>query len=109
MNLISREALKEKLDRKEDFKLLMVLGEWAFRAKRIPGSIHLARPEEALEAFDPDDDIVVYCSGPECVASIAAYRFLIDHGYKNVHRYAGGLIDWEGAGYALEGKMVEAG
>jgi len=27
MNLISREELKEKLDRRDDFKLVMVLGE----------------------------------------------------------------------------------
>jgi hypothetical protein len=37
MNLISREELKEKLDRKDKFKLVNALGEWAFGAKRIPG------------------------------------------------------------------------
>ena len=26
---------------------------------------------------------------------------------KNICRYAGGLEDWEAAGYALEGEMVE--
>lgn len=39
MSLITREELREKLERKDDFKLVMVLGEWAFRAKHIPGSV----------------------------------------------------------------------
>lgn len=30
MNLISREELKEKLDRGDKFKLVNALGEWAF-------------------------------------------------------------------------------
>jgi len=40
MKLISREELKEKLDRGDDFKLVMVLKNWAFRAKHIRGSIY---------------------------------------------------------------------
>jgi hypothetical protein len=33
MNPISREDLKEKLDRGDQFKLVNALGEWAFDAK----------------------------------------------------------------------------
>ncbi|MFQ5796781.1 MAG: rhodanese-like domain-containing protein [Candidatus Bipolaricaulia bacterium] len=106
MELIGREELKQKLDRGDDFNLVMVLNEWAYRAKHIPGSLNISKPELALEQFDPDDEIVVYCSGESCVASIAAYQILKDHGYKNVRRYAGGLPDWEEAGYPLEGEMV---
>jgi hypothetical protein len=50
MRLIDREELKLKLDRGEDFKLVMVLGEWAYRAKHIPGSLNLDTIEKALEA-----------------------------------------------------------
>jgi hypothetical protein len=35
MNVISREELKEKLDRGDKFKLVNALGEWAFNAKHI--------------------------------------------------------------------------
>jgi hypothetical protein len=42
MNLISREELKEKLDRGDKFKLVNALGEWAFNAKHIPGSINIS-------------------------------------------------------------------
>jgi rhodanese-related sulfurtransferase len=107
MKFISREGLKEKLDRGDDFKLLMALGEWAYRAKHIPGSLHFNTIEETFEALDPDDDIVVYCANVSCSASIAAYRHLDDRGYKHVRRYAGGIQDWEEAGYPLEGEFVE--
>ena len=60
MNLISREELKEKLDREDDFKLVMVLGEWHFRAMHIPNSINIHTPEAAIELLDPNDEIVVY-------------------------------------------------
>jgi hypothetical protein len=41
-DLIGREELKEKLDRGDDFKLVMVLGEWEYRAKRISGSLRVS-------------------------------------------------------------------
>ena len=106
MELIGREELNEKLDRGDDFKLVMVLGEWAYRAKHIPRSLHFDTIEEGLRALDREDDIVVYCSNPACVASIAAYKMLTENGYRNVRRYAGGLEDWEAAGYPLEGELA---
>ncbi len=60
MNLITSEEVKEKLDRGDDFKLAMVLGDWQFRAKHIPGSLNIHTFETAWEALDPDDEIVVY-------------------------------------------------
>jgi rhodanese-related sulfurtransferase len=108
MKLISREELKRKLDERENFKLAFVLGDWQYRAMHIPGSLNLYRPQDALKALDRDDEIVVYCSNEACPASIAAYYFLVDHGYKNVRRYAGGLVDWDNAGYPLEGEKVYA-
>jgi rhodanese-related sulfurtransferase len=106
MDLIGRQELREKLNRAESIKLVLALGEWAYRAKHIPGSFRLDTLEEALEALDPDDEIVVYDSNPRCVASFHAYRVLKNLGYKRVRRYAGGLEDWEGAGYPLEGELV---
>lgn len=102
MELISTEELKAKLDRADEFKLVMVLGEWEYQAKHIPGSVRINTVEEGLEALDADDDIVVYDSGPYCVASRRAYRFLKNRGYERVRCYAGGLEEWESAGYPLE-------
>ena len=105
-DLIGREELKEKLDREDDFKLVMVLGEWEYRAKRIRGSLRVSASRKMLQALDPDEEIVLYDSGPSCPASRMACRFLKARGYVRVRRYAGGLEDWESAGYPLEGESV---
>ena len=73
---IDRDELRQKLARSDRFKLVMNLNEWAFLAKRIPGSIHFNTPDEMLAALQKDDEIVVYCSNPECLASLAAYHRL---------------------------------
>ena len=57
---IDRDELRGKLDRGDDFKLVMVLGEWGFRAKHIPGSLNLSSPEQVPEILNTDDEIVVY-------------------------------------------------
>jgi rhodanese-related sulfurtransferase len=107
MNLISSEDLKAKIDRGDDFKLVMTLSQWAFQAKHIPGSINVTRPEQTTDLLDPSDEIVVYCSNPACTASQMAYHFLTSRGFENVRRYAGGVQDWEAAGYPLKGEMAE--
>jgi len=103
---IDREELHAKLDRGADFKLVMTLHDWAYRALHIPGSIHFPTVEDALEGLSIDDEIVVYCSNVDCVASQFAYRGLIENGYSNVRRYSGGLADWESAGLPLEGEST---
>ena len=105
-DLIGREELKDRLDRGDDFKLVMVLGEWEYRAEHIIGSLRVSTPEEGLQALTPDDEIVLYDSGPPCPASRMACRFLRVHGYGWVRRYAPGLKEWESAGYPLEGEHV---
>ena len=103
MILISREELKSKLDRGDDFKLVMVLGDWAYQMAHIPGSITFSSPEEGLQELSKDEEIVVYCSNPTCIASIAAYNILVSKGYQHVRRYAGGIEDWQSAGLPIEG------
>jgi rhodanese-related sulfurtransferase len=101
---IEREELKEKLDRGDDFKLIMAMHEWGFRVAHIPGSLHYNTVEDAKNDLDPEDEIVVYCTDPACVASQFAYQWLVEAGYTNVRRYEGGLSDWGAAGYELEGE-----
>ena len=100
---ISREELKAKLDSGEDLKLVMALNRWAFEAKHIPGSLHFDTPDELYASVTPDDEVIVYCSNVDCLASVALYRDLVKRGYRNVRRYAGGLLDWEDAGLPLVG------
>lgn len=105
---ISREELKEKLDRGDQFKLVMALNKWAFDAKHIPGSLHFDKPDELYAQVHPDDEVIVYCSNVDCLSSVALYRDLVRRGYDNVRRYAGGLLDWEDAGLKLEGNFGTA-
>jgi rhodanese-related sulfurtransferase len=62
-----------------------------------------------MAALAKDDDIVVYCSDVNCHASVAVYQFLLEHGYRRVRRYSGGLFDWESAGQPLEGEWIREG
>jgi rhodanese-related sulfurtransferase len=101
MELISREELREKLRRGDELTLVMALPAHAFEAKHIPGSLNVDKPEE-LESLDPADEIVVYCAGVHCPESMWAYHFLVGRGYPHVRRFAGGIEDWENAGYPLE-------
>jgi rhodanese-related sulfurtransferase len=105
MRLISAQELKAKLDLGEPLKLVNALGEWEYRAAHVPGSLHFSTPEETLRELGVDDEIVVHCSNPSCMASIALYQLLERNGYRNLRRFAGGLQAWQEAGYPLEGEM----
>ncbi len=99
MNVITTEELRDKLACADGVQLVMAMPAYAFEAKRIPGSRHF---DEALDALDPDDEIVLYCGTVYCPGSIYAYRFLERRGYRRVRRYAGGIAEWEAAGHSLE-------
>jgi rhodanese-related sulfurtransferase len=65
---ISREELKEKMDRGEDFFLLDTMAERFYRHSHLPGAINLPVDqvrERAPEVLpDKDAEIVVYCIDP---------------------------------------------
>jgi rhodanese-related sulfurtransferase len=99
---IDRDELRHRVDAKDPrFKLVMALGDWEFRTKHIPGSVHFKDAADMLSALHKEDEIVVYCANPPCLASVAAYNRLVEEGYPNVRRYAGGVEDWETAGLPL--------
>jgi rhodanese-related sulfurtransferase len=98
--------LVDLLNSGEPMRLVMALNEWAFRAKHIPGSEHFNTPEEVFSHLAPHERIIVYCTSEECHSSVALYQALVEAGYRDVRRYAGGLTDWEGAGLPLEGDWV---
>jgi rhodanese-related sulfurtransferase len=102
MNIIERDELREKLERGDGLQLVMALPERAYRAKRIPGTRHFETVGEALDTLDPGEEVVVYCATVYCPASIYVYALLEREGYRRVYRYAGGIDDWESAGYPVE-------
>jgi rhodanese-related sulfurtransferase len=107
---VSRDDLRAMLASGAPFKLVMAASDFGFRAKHIPGSIHLGAhggPDPSAAGLAKDDDIVVYCSNIDCNASIAAIAHLREQGYRKVRHYAGGLIDWEAAGLPVDGDWAK--
>ena len=65
---ISRDELKQKIDRKDDFLLVETLPATAYHHKHLPGAVNLP-PESIAELAsqllpDLSADIVVYCASP---------------------------------------------
>jgi len=102
MKTISTQELKAKLDRGEDFKLLMAFDGWRFESGHIPGSLSAGSPAAAMQLVSPQECVVVYCTSPDCVASQVLYRALEQAGYRNVLRYSDGVSGWAAAGLPLE-------
>jgi hypothetical protein len=60
---ITREELKAKMDRGDDFVLLEVLGKVSYRRAHLPGAIRFQDTCRATEFFpDNSAEIVGYCS-----------------------------------------------
>jgi rhodanese-related sulfurtransferase len=63
LKTITREELKEKMDRGDDFVLLEALGEKSYRRAHLPGAIRLQDASRAPELFsDKSTFVVAYCS-----------------------------------------------
>ena len=106
MKTIARDELKAKLDRGENVKLVMTMNKTAYSWLHIPGSLNFEHIADAFQQLNPDDEVVVYCTNPLCYYSIQAYHMLRGKGFRHVERYAGGLMDWQDAGYPLEGSLA---
>jgi rhodanese-related sulfurtransferase len=65
---ISREELKAKMDRKDDFTLVETLEPAAYQSSHLPGALNLppGRVRELASRLLPDKsaEIVVYCASP---------------------------------------------
>jgi rhodanese-related sulfurtransferase len=62
---ITREELKGKMDRGDDFVLLEALGEGAYQQMHLPGAIRFTDVDRAPDVLpDKGTEIVTYCSSP---------------------------------------------
>lgn len=59
--------------------------------------------EQTLPILSQEDPILIYCFGRSCDESLQVADFLKDQGYTNLFLFAGGMEDWNVAGYDLEG------
>ncbi|QDI74499.1 MULTISPECIES: rhodanese-like domain-containing protein [Leisingera] len=99
---ISREDLKAKIDRNDEFVLVDTLPETAYRKGHLPGAISIVSDDiiDVAPERIPDRDtyIVVYCSSGTCKRSSFAAERLERLGYTCVRDYHEGKADWVEAG-----------
>ncbi len=99
MQTITREELRKKMERGDDFALVEVLPASAYDKYHLPGAINIplgtdfeSKVEQTLR--DKNQEIVVYCSDENCSASPTAAKKLRDLGYTRVVDYEFGKLDW---------------
>jgi rhodanese-related sulfurtransferase len=68
LKTISRDDLKQKIDRKDDFLLVETLASVSYHHAHLPGAINLP-PDQITQLAptllpDKAADIVVYCASP---------------------------------------------
>jgi rhodanese-related sulfurtransferase len=97
-------AVKEKLDRGENFHLIDVREDNEWEKDHLPKAIHLGKGiiERDIEKTIPDAsaEIVLYCGGGFRSALVA--DMLQKMGYTNVISMDGGYGGWRDSGYPLE-------
>jgi rhodanese-related sulfurtransferase len=76
-----------------------------FRAGHVAGarSLPFATADERtladfISAAGPDKEIVVYCSGGDCLSSLGLARLLAGRGLKDIRVFQGGWAEWTAAG-----------
>lgn len=102
---ITTDELVELKNQGKDFVLVDVLGEKYFNEEHIPGAINIPYEDiaaEALDRFDKDQKIILYCKNKACTASPEAAEKLEKIGFKDVYDYDEGLQGWKDAGHETE-------
>lgn len=104
---ISLEETRKRLDNKEII-FLDARKEADYKIKHIKGALNL--PVTHFDLYYPkmkqylnkDAEIVVYCEGEECGASLHLAEELIGLQYENISVFLGGWVEWNKAGYPAE-------
>ena len=89
---ITREELKSKLDRGDNFYLVEALSRRHYEMSHLPGAINLPYEfvDDAKKVLpDKRTEIVIYCINEECEASREEARDLVEMCYVNVLHYVG--------------------
>jgi len=91
---ISAEALKKKLDNKENIEIVDVREKWEFGMVNIKNSkfIPLRELKNNISNLDKNKTIVTVCHFGE--RSQYAARYLLQNNFKNVKSLEGGIESW---------------
>jgi rhodanese-related sulfurtransferase len=88
-----------------------VLDTDSCRESHIKGSFSI--PHDQIERWasrvipDMNAEVVVYCASYSCPASVEAGKTVKKLGCTNVHDFKGGMKEWMGRKYAVEGYKAE--
>ncbi|MCJ7497761.1 MAG: rhodanese-like domain-containing protein [candidate division Zixibacteria bacterium] len=82
--------------------------EGDYKAGHIPKALNL--PFDEFDQYYPkvellltkDKNIITYCDGTECEASLFLARILKERGFKNLKIFFGGWTEWNKAGLPVE-------
>lgn len=113
---IDTEELKKWLDEGKDVMIISSLPPSDDKAiGTLPGALNSSLPktEKELTAAEKDNllkvagadkqkTIVVYCGFVACRRSHIGAKILVENGFQNVYRYAGGVIAWKEAGHPVK-------
>lgn len=107
LQAIELEELRRRIAADEPPPILVdALSQLSYAQSRLPGAINIPpeRVDELAPRLIPDQaaEIVVYCSGPDCDASVQAGERLVELGYTHVRHFAEGKRGWAKAGLPLE-------
>ncbi len=106
-HFITTRELQTKMERKEDFALIEVLGPETFAEFHLPGALNVP-VDDTFEkniqklVLDKNKTAVVYCRDIECHASAKASRRMQALGYQDVYEYQLGKDGWKAAGLPVE-------
>lgn len=106
METVTAEDLERMRENDDEFTLVDVLGEDHYNEMHIPGAVNIPLDQiasEALDRFEKDDRIVVYCANTDCGASPKAAEKLEKLGFTNVADFEAGLQGWKDAGREVSG------
>lgn len=107
IGFITTKELQAKIDNKEDFALLEVLGPETFAEYHIPGAINVPVDDTFEEnvvkvVTDKNKPVVVYCRDIECHASAKATRRMEALGFTKLYEYHLGKDGWRSQGMPVE-------
>ena len=107
---LTAEETKEKLDqgeviildarKAEEYEQNHIKGAWSLPVTHF--SLYYPKMKDALPK---DADIIIYCAGEECGASLHLAEELTRLRYKNIKVFLGGWVEWKKAGYPYESSI----
>ncbi|MDO8558616.1 MAG: rhodanese-like domain-containing protein [bacterium] len=103
-NTITKEQLKERLDRGERIQIVDIRPYSAYFKEHIPKALHLPYDlveERATEVLNYEEPIVLYGSDEKDVFTQRAAEILVSRKFdtRSLYLLAEGFIGWRGGGY----------